>query len=485
MDSRESNNDRESFEEGCGRCRIFWAFGVSYLLAIASLYLTSAGSQRVAAIMVASTLAFFVYLGAMYVMSRVRPRPNDWLWVIVVAFVARVLLIPATPTSSDDIYRYLWEGLVQLHGYNPFSITPIDPLLEPLREQYPIAFSRMNHQYSATIYGPVAQGAFALAGTVAPQSVIAWKVLLLSFEALVVMVMLLWGRTDSVVTKVCGTISCEVSLREEEPVLSADEATIQTENSGHFTFMLLAYLWCPLLVFETYEAGHLDLLGVGFLVIAWCLQGRLWWASALALGCSIGVKYYWPVLVLPLLLKHLHSPYRKFAYVLISIALPVALFVPYRGGLGGLQVVATRYLSRWRTGSPFAVIEYIWPGPWWALVGLVMVCCFLLACYVASRSRTPRWREVQLALGMGILFSPAVFPWYLVWLVPGLAYRRGLTWIACVGLAVVWHEAKYTELSTGEWSHNSYIVMPVMLVMLGLLACELWSWMRETSRRVS
>ena len=44
------------------------------------------------------------------------------VWML--AILMRVVLLPLAPELSDDFYRYLWDGHVQLSGLNPYVHAP-------------------------------------------------------------------------------------------------------------------------------------------------------------------------------------------------------------------------------------------------------------------------------------------------------------------------------------------------------------------------
>ena len=54
--------------------------------------------------------------------------------VLLVAVLARLVLLDAPPTLSDDIYRYRWDGRVQLAGVDPYAYPPNHPTLASLRD---------------------------------------------------------------------------------------------------------------------------------------------------------------------------------------------------------------------------------------------------------------------------------------------------------------------------------------------------------------
>lgn len=92
-----------------------------------------------------------------------------------VAVAAVGLLAP--PRSSDDAYRYVWDGRVQAAGISPYAHTPDDPALARLRDPglFPVGdgctgwderrtaagdCTRINRPAVHTIYPPVAQAWF-------------------------------------------------------------------------------------------------------------------------------------------------------------------------------------------------------------------------------------------------------------------------------------------------------------------------------------
>ena len=43
------------------------------------------------------------------------------IFIFIAAVLFRVCLIPTPPVLSSDIYRYAWEGRVQIRGMNPYQ----------------------------------------------------------------------------------------------------------------------------------------------------------------------------------------------------------------------------------------------------------------------------------------------------------------------------------------------------------------------------
>ena len=97
-----------------------------------------------------------VYLGAI-VLLELCPT-NNWTLriVLLIALAVRLIALIAPPFLSTDIYRYVWDGLVQGAGINPFRYIPADSHLAFLRDAniYPNINRR---DYAHTIYPPGSQ----------------------------------------------------------------------------------------------------------------------------------------------------------------------------------------------------------------------------------------------------------------------------------------------------------------------------------------
>lgn len=155
------------------------------------------------------------------------------------------------PRTSDDLWRYLWEGHVVLAGENPWRVSPDSPRLDPIGERTtgwvadapgdrsPAIRSLVGHEEIASIYPPTAMGAFALSAA-SPHPYLAYKLLLLALAlAGVVIVYRVRASTG-------GGIASAIAL------------------GLH-----------PLLVMEGSEGGHLDLLAVPLTLLALAGLDRL------------------------------------------------------------------------------------------------------------------------------------------------------------------------------------------------------------------
>ena len=332
-------------------------------------------------------VAFGLYLLALALIARWERHERSGarslplvIWVAFVAVAARLLLVGTTPTLSDDIYRYQWDGRVQAAGINPYRYPPDSPKLAFLREEQD---SRINFPHLRTVYPPLTQASFwvgaRLGGTIPAQKAVFIAAELLTVLGLLV---LLWRRNRS-------------------PV------------------WLAAYAWHPLVILEIAGSGHNDAVGIGFLWIglaAWEVGRRR--AAVLAFSGAFLSKFLSALLV-PWWWFRGVARRELWLFAVLSM-LPLALFPEAISAItGSLSAMSARVSSNAlfvpilstltgsaATGKIAAFILLAWFIVWWA-----------------RRSEDPV-RYLGGALGAAALLAPALHPWYLVWLVPCFCFWR-------------------------------------------------------------
>ncbi|MEX0813798.1 MAG: hypothetical protein WD048_16390 [Chitinophagales bacterium] len=108
-----------------------------------------------------------------------------WNWALA-AILLRLSVIDSTPWLSDDYFRFLWDGILQLEGYNPFSLTPVE-LVEIAHFQHQsILLEKMNSEAFYSVYPPACQWIFYAAAKIAsgnlPTQILILKIFIFLFE---------------------------------------------------------------------------------------------------------------------------------------------------------------------------------------------------------------------------------------------------------------------------------------------------------------
>ncbi len=355
-------------------------------------------------------------------------------WTLVAAVALRAIALGLPLTLSDDVFRYLWEGQVQVAGHNPFLYAPEASELAALRDGI---WEQVNHKGVSTIYPPLALHLFTLVSALAYVP-LTWKIVA--------------GLADLALLHQLGRL---VRAR-----------------SGR-AWAIVAYALHPLPVLESAGSGHLEPLALLALVVGL----RLWDAGRvrgawLALAVGAGIKIL-PAVAGVSMLRRVRADTAVGALgggLLLGLAT-----LPFLAAGPTLLRGFGTYYESWAFNAALF--------PWIQTVAgdaarPVAVGVGALACAIATlRLRDP----ARLALFVGgalVLLSPVVHPWYVLWaLVPAL----------CVG-AWPWLVLASTTLSaylvlgtldptTGAWTEAGWVRW---LEYPPMALAGLWWWRRRT-----
>jgi hypothetical protein len=367
-------------------------------------------NERVLLFLAVFAAAFAAYVAAVVVLRNGGggAPSRRFLWfVFLVAAASRAVLIPSTPQMSTDVFRYLWEGRVIVHGFNPFVHAPDAPELQFLQDQY---YDDINHKHLTTIYPPVAQAVFALAARVRPDPYLQ-KLIFVLFDLGVIIM-----------------IGALLKMRSLNPA-----ATI-------------VYAWNPLVIFETGHSGHLEPLGIFFLLLGIWLaaRGRRFWGFA-AVGASFLAKYLAAVFVPYFLAKKRYAAWAGVMAVVVAVG-----YLPFASAGTGLFSSLRLYMTEWQfNGLVFKLLNLAVGDAQWTrgiLTGTVVV----VVAYNSLRQMDVV-RFGFIVVGTGLLFAPTLYPWYVAWIVPFLCFYRNRAWILFTGLVFLSYWVWELFPVEGQW----------------------------------
>jgi hypothetical protein len=271
-----------------------------------SLHVESDAHHPLLAILGLFAIAFACYLLA--IRASVAADQNRGLLTLIMAaaLVFRVTMVFSNPIEEIDLYRYLWDGQATIAGVSPFRFSPQQILRtsndEPVPEDLarliavkqnvpgmPEILDRVHYGELPTIYPPTGQAIFVLATLSTPHS---------ASVANRLRVMKAWFVVFDIAT--IGIVVC-LLRRTKKPI-----------------GWVVAYAWCPLVIKEIANSGHLDSLAVFLSTAAIYLacgalfpatDGNKWrepsrrsrasiYFAGVLLGLAIGAKFY-PVVLAP------------------------------------------------------------------------------------------------------------------------------------------------------------------------------------------
>jgi hypothetical protein len=255
----------------------------------------------------------------------------------------------------------------------------------------------------ASNYPPVAQAAFALAYLIAPWNLIAWRLVCLACDAatLVLLLMLL-------------------------------------QTAGRPAIWAALYWWNPIVIKELTNSAHMDGLVMAMVLAALLFSARqrhIW--AVFMLGLAIGTKL-WPMLLAPLLLRRLWPRVLPTATALVLLlAMTLLWLLPAVLTGPDLQSGYVTYLRHWTTNSalfpaiealgrlslrPFGLEESAWAVARAGVALLLGGLSLWQARQPIGATRDLMQRAALVSFGL-VLLSPAQFPWYMIWMIPFLAFR--------------------------------------------------------------
>jgi hypothetical protein len=374
--------------------------GIAYLLAIREFFATAKFPRRV------------VVIG------------------LVLASVWHIEFLRLPPGLDDDIHRYVWDGRLQRLGYNPYLVVPSDP-----------AFAALHTSETRTLNNPDLPSPYPAGAQ-------------LFFRAVTAI------RESTFVFKVAFVV-CEFAI-----IFLLLDILRCTGRAAH---LVLAFAWNPLLAMEVAGSGHIDIVGALLLVVSAAALVRRWRATAaVALGLAIAVKFL-PVVLLPLYWKRVRIRDTALAAAVVAV-----LYLPFlnhgRIPIGSLGT----YVQTFRFNGPvFAVLARVAPPQ--LLAGLAVLVGLVTASWLRSRapgsspdrgtlttegtelhrgnatvfplcnpvSPVVHGFEFAWPMAASLLFAPAVFPWYLLWLLPFLTSASTAlitVWsVSIIATYVQWH----------------------------------------------
>lgn len=385
---------------------VFWPFlSATLLLSVAGwtwisgefVYGQGHTERPILSFLLLYLLGWGSFLGGFLLLRRSGGRGPGWL-IVATALLARALLLPSSLIQENDVYRYVLDGHVVLAGENPYRHAPLvvpdlgSPHLQA-ELQAPQArrvLSRIGYPEIPTVYPPAAQYLFTLGAWLFPWDWMGQRWVFLALDLGVFSLLLLLLR----------------HLR---------------LPSG----WILLYGWNPLLLKETLNSVHMDILILFFLALTlWALLGQRrsfsWEILAGAFfGLAILAKLY-PLLLAPAFLLFLarkgKSSFPSLRFAASAGLVALCGLIPFLDvGMDRLTAGLRVYSREWvMNEGAFGILASLSSQPRLLLVVGLAAAAVLLPLLRRDRSPEALLGTLQPTLLFWFFWLPAAFPWYAV-----------------------------------------------------------------------
>jgi hypothetical protein len=401
-------------------------------------------------------VAWALFAAAAWTVRKVPARAAIVLVLVGAAAVALAAL-GAPPRTSNDMFRYAWDGRVQAAGISPYAYSPAAPQLARLRDNwlFPTHGSctswglgrapdglcvRINRPTVPTIYPPVAEAWFFVVHVLSPPGS--------RHKPL---------QIGGAVLMLATTVALlRVLRRRGDPQQAPGRAAL--------------WAWCPAVPFEAVNNAHIDTLGVLFTVLALGTATAGGRRGAL-LGAAIAVKIL-PVLALPGALCGQRRPLRILGVVSAALAAVAVAYLPYVAASGtGVLGYLPGYLQEegYEPGhvQRFALLRLFLPDTAAGVTAVVLLA--LTALYVWRRGDPARpWRGALLLTGTALFLISPNYPWYSLLVIGLVALDGRWEWLTVTMAGTVLYLAGrlLPGFNLQAWAYGSAAVVVALVTCL-------------------
>lgn len=352
--------------------------------------------------------------------------------LLVITGIALRLIFLGYPLS-DDVNRYAWEGKIQSSGLNPYTTSPQS--VEDLFTDDPI-YSSINHKDVSAIYPPLT---------------------MLIFRALSAI-------NYSLTTYKIFFIFCDILILLLLPLLIRQWAV-----PSH---RLALYAWNPLILIVISGSGHLDVLQILFIVVAFIAYTRkpesslLMSISFLFLGFATMTKWL-AVLLLPFFVT------RRNIVFLLFFFLPFLCFIPFFDADMSSGLMKFSGEMAYNDLIPKLIRVLVTPKYYKVVMLLVFAMGYFIIWLFNDESH---WRGMLFAWLWCLFCLPCVHTWYLAPIALFIIkFPHRPSWLFLMTSAFAFH-VSYYQLQTGEWREFFWIWLATYLPVLFMI---FYDWNRS------
>ena len=362
------------------------------------------------------------------------------LLLIFFGLIFRLTLLPAADTTSHDVNRYLWEGKILSHGYNPFITAPQDSQLIKYRTRL---YDDITYKNMVTIYPPISQMTFLSAYLLKGESIIGLKLIYLFLDLIIMFLLLKFLYLKNV----------------------------DLNN-------IILYAWMPLILMEFFVNVHIDLVGILFMLLfIYFIEKNKIYSAAVFFSLAFLSKIY-PVILFPLVLKKAGLK-RSLYFFLIFLVITFCAYFPFIYKDFSVFTSFFIYLKKWEFNSSiYLLLKHNYLNPEYSR--LLCAGLFILSVGVISilyKDFTKAAYGVFIAM---IIFGTTLYPWYLGWIA---SLNPLYNFYSVTSLLFTINFSNFSTLGT-VWKEYFFVHLIEFVPFFALLIIDVFIMWKHRNKRI-
>ncbi|MEM8938139.1 MAG: hypothetical protein AAGC64_02205 [Bacteroidota bacterium] len=397
----------------------FYSFGFIFVFASFSIGNWIERYQS-AALLTAFVSSFISYLFLL------QEQKSDRL-LFVFGLLARFVLFFSLPSLSDDVYRFIWDGLLLKNGIHPFSALPESYLAQEIPGLDKELFEKLNSPNYFTIYPPFNQAIFWLSVNLSTSWLTSVNIM----------------RSILVVADIGSFFLLRKTLE-------------QYKKDKHLAFW---YFLNPLVVLELTGNLHFEGLIVFFLLMgALAFEQQRDWLSVSGFGLAIGTKLL-PLIYLPSLFFHGLEMKRWWIAIASAILGAMTILPMFNETLiNGMTSSLELYFRKFEFNASlyfiareigFLIYGYNNIAKIGPLLSVLSLMSILGVSVVAYLRKWNLFKSFLFILTIYLFFATIIHPWYIIPLIAfGILsrYRFPILWSFLIFLTYLGYTTSGFEL---------------------------------------
>jgi len=354
--------------------------------------------------------------------------------ILTQAIIIRLLLLFALPLLSDDYYRFIWDGLLQCSGINPFAHLPTE--ISDTSPYMAGLLDKMNSPEYYSIYPPVLQWLWHGVSVLVGENTLAQVMLMRTVIILADVGVIVLGAS---ILRTMKMWQGNVALYALNPLV-----IVELTGNLHFEGLMIFFSLLAIYLFIRMKAtASLILLPAGALALALGVLSKV--VFVLSLPAMWRRWGWWRTLLIAVSTLSFVLFLSSFFFdmkLLSNIAQSFDLYFrnfEFNSSLFNL----TEYIaSHWITHYTVQTI-----GPW--ITGLMVLLIISVSLFRRADSYTRFFETLLLVLSIHLLFASTVHPWYIINLVSVAMftrYRYPMVWSFAAVLSYFMYSNDFIEV---------------------------------------